>query len=165
MAITSFDKSNPQVVKINGVPEILHGYLEANSMQFKAGEFVYLSSSEVTNTTGGDVELMGIALKDATNVTSGNIEIPILVVDEGCEVYIQVTDGSGNLETWDTTAVPGAAYDIEVNSNHHTLASSDSTNPKLIIMGPIVDVDGDEKPYWVRCKPIYSGWAAIGGLV
>lgn len=163
----TFSKSNPRIVKPQGgVPEILHGYLEADSQSFKAGEFVYLNSGAVTAcpAAGGDVELMGIALKDATNVSSGNIEIPIEIVDSGDEVYIQVSDGSGNLEAWNTTAVAGQAYDVEVASNIVTLASDDTTNPKLILLGPIKDVNGDAIPYWARTKPIYSGWQAIGGI-
>lgn len=154
MAITSFDPRNPRIVPTKGVPQINSHYAEANSQSFKAGELVAFSSGTVTASTTGDLPVAGIALADATNVTSGNATIPVMLLNPDDEIYIMVTDGSGNLEAANTTCVPGVAYDTEVVSNHHTLASDDTTNPKFVFIEPLYDSTGTVT-YWARCKPFY----------
>ncbi len=156
MAITSFDPRNPRVVPSDGcVPQITNRYSEANSQSFKAGEFVYFVSGAVTVATdGGDAPIAGIALKDGTNVSSGNIVIPVQIINQDDDVYVQVDDGSGNLEAANTTCVPGVAYDVSVSSNHWTVSSNDTTNPKFVFVEALLDANGDAT-YWGRFKPYY----------
>ena len=160
-----FDKGQPYIVKKNGVPEILHGWYEANSQTMYAGEFCMssVSASTIIPATTGDVEILGIALRAATNVTSGNVEIPVQLIDQDDEIYMRVTNNSGVLEDVDTTCKLGLAYDILVTSNAHTINSSDTTNPKFIYLGPRLDVNGDKVLYWGRFRPFYLGIATVGG--
>jgi len=153
---TSFDPRNPRVQATSGkIPQILHGYLEANSQTFKAGQFVYLTSGTVTVSADGDVPVMGIALADATNVTSLNATIPVQVLGPDDEVLIQVCTSAGVLEAANTTCVPGIAYDLQtVDTNLHYIDSSDTTNPKFIFLGPVRDASGTAT-YWGRFRPYY----------
>jgi hypothetical protein len=154
MAVTAFDPRNPQIQCTSGkIPQIIHGYAEANSQTFKAGQFVYFTSGTVTVSADGDVPVMGIALVDATNVTSGNATIPVMVLGPDDEVLIQVCTSAGVLEAANTTCVPGIAYDLQtVSTNLHYVDSSDTTNPKFIFLGPILDAKGDAS-YWGRFRP------------
>ena len=154
MAITSFDPRNPRIVPANGVPQIVQNLLEANSQSFKAGELVQLASGAVSVAAAGDAPVMGIALADATNVSASNASIPVMIIKPDDEVFIQVSDGSGSLETATTTCKAGVAYDIEVTSGLHTLASDDTTNPKFVFIDAIYDAAGSAG-YWARVRPYY----------
>ena len=156
MAATSFDPRNPQIQGASGkVGQILHGYLEANSQTFLAGQFVYVNAGAVTVSADGDVPVMGIALADATNVTSLNATIPIQVIGPDDEVLIQVCTSAGVLEASNTTCTPGIAYDLQtVSTNLHYIDSSDVTAMKFVFLGPIKDAAGDAT-YWGRFRPIY----------
>ena len=156
MAATSFDPRNPQIQGASGkVGQILHGYLEANSQTFLAGQFVYVNAGAVTVSADGDVPVMGIALADATNVTSLNATIPIQVIGPDDEVLIQVCTSAGVLEASNTTCTPGVAYDLQtVSTNLHYIDSSDVTAMKFVFLGPIKDAAGDAT-YWGRFRPIY----------
>lgn len=156
MAVTSFDPRNPRVQATSGkVPQILHGYLEANSQSFKAGQFVYVNSGAVTVSADGDVPVMGIALADATNVSASNATIPVQVLGPDDEVLIQVCTSAGALEAANTTCKPGKAYDLQtVSTNLHYIDSSDTTNPKFIFLGPVYDAAGSAT-YWGRFRPYY----------
>jgi hypothetical protein len=153
---TSFDPRNPIVQATSGkIPQILHGYLEANSQTFKAGQFVYLTSGTVTVSADGDVPVMGIALADATNVTSLNATIPVQVLGPDDEVLINVCTSAGVLEAANTTCVPGVAYDLQtVDTNLHYIDSSDTTNPKFIFLGPVLGASGSAS-YRGRFRPYY----------
>ena len=153
---TSFDPRNPQVQATSGkIPQILHGYLEANSQTFKAGQFVYITSGTVTVSADGDVPVMGIALADATNVTSLNATIPVQVLGPDDEVLINVCTSAGVLEAANTTCVPGVAYDLQtVDTNLHYIDSSDTTNPKFIFLGPVKNAAGSAS-YLGRFRPYY----------
>lgn len=154
MAKKAWDPRNPRVATADGSnsPKIIHGYLEANSQSFKAGEPVAFSGATVIAGAGGDVPIAGIAMKSATNVTSGNIEIPVQVINPSDEVYIQVSTG-GTLQAADTTCTPGLAYDIIIDSGSEfwTLDSADTTNPKFVFQEPIKDVNGTST-YWAKVK-------------
>jgi hypothetical protein len=154
MAITSFDPRNPRVIPHNGVPQITDRYSEANSQSFKAGQFVVMSSGAVSVGAAGDSPIFGIALADATSVSSGNIVIPVEVINQDDDVLIQVAASGGTVEAANTTCVPGVAYDIQVASNHCTINSSDTTNPKFVFVEAIKDAAGDAT-YWGRFKPYY----------
>lgn len=155
MAVTSFDPRNPQIQSQGRVPQIVYGSDEANSQSFKAGQFVYFNAGAVTVSADGDVPMAGIALKDATNVTSDNIEIPVQMLTPEDEVLIQVTTG-GTLEASDTTCTSGEAYDLETvtdgTANLHYIDSSDTTNPKFVYIGPVLNGAGDST-YWGRFRP------------
>lgn len=156
MAVTSFDPRNPQIQATSGkVAQILHGYIEAASQTFKAGQFVYLNGSAVTVSADGDVPVMGIALADATDTaTSGTATIPVQVIGPDDEVLIRVSTG-GTLEASDTTCTPGVAYDLEtVSTNLHYIDSADTTAMKFVYLGPIKDSAGTSG-YWGRFRPIY----------
>ena len=154
MAITSFDPRNPRVVPTNAVPQITDAYLEANSQSFKAGQFVVMSSGAVSVGAAGDSPIFGIALADGTNVSSGNISIPVEIINSDDDVYIQVAASGGTVEAADTTCKPGVAYDIQVASNHCTINSSDTTNPKFVFVEALEDATG-ASTYWGRFKPYY----------
>ena len=156
MAVTSFDPRNPKVQGTSGkVGQILHGYLEANSQSFKAGQFVYINSGAVTVTADGNTPVMGIALADATNVSTGNATIPVQVLGLDDEVLIQVCNVSGSLQASNTTCKPGIGYDLQtVSTNLHYIDSSDVTHMKFVYLGPVKDAAGDAT-YWGRFRPIY----------
>ena len=156
MAVTSFDPRNPKVQGTSGkVGQILHGYLEANSQSFKAGQFVYINSGAVTVTADGATPVMGIALADATNVSTGNATIPVQVLGLDDEVLIQVCNVSGSLQASNTTCKPGIGYDLQtVSTNLHYIDSSDVTNMKFVFLGPVYDATGTAT-YWGRFRPIY----------
>lgn len=156
MAVTSFDPRNPKLQATSGkIPQILHGYLEANSQTFKAGQFVYLNSGAVTVSADGDVPVMGIALADATNVSASNATIPVQVIGPDDEVLIQVCTSAGVLQAANTTCKPGIAYDLQtVSTNLHYIDSSDTTAMKFVFLGPINDAAGSAT-YWGRFRPIY----------
>ena len=159
MAVTSFDPRNPKVQGTSGkVGQILHGYLEADSQTFKAGQFVYLNSGAVTVSADGDTPVMGIALADATNSASAsvtNATIPVQVLGLDDEVLIQVCSASGSLEAANTTCKPGIGYDLQtVSTNLHYIDSSDTANMKFVFLGPVNDAAGDAT-YWGRFRPIY----------
>ena len=156
MAVTSFDPRNPKVQGTSGkVGQILHGYLEANSQSFKAGQFVYINSGAVTVTADGATPVMGIALADATNVSTGNATIPVQVLGLDDEVLIQVCTSAGVLQASNTTCKPGIGYDLQtVSTNLHYIDSSDVTNMKFVYLGPVKDATGTAT-YWGRFRPIY----------
>ena len=159
MAVTSFDPRNPKVQGTSGkVGQILHGYLEADSQTFKAGQFVYLNSGAVTVTADGATPVMGIALADATNSASAsvtNATIPVQVLGLDDEVLIQVCNVSGVLQAANTTCKPGIAYDLQtVSTNLHYIDSSDVTNMKFVFLGAVYDAAG-AATYWGRFRPIY----------
>ena len=157
MAVTSFDPRNPKYQGAPGrVGEILHGYKEAGSQSFKAGQFVYLNSGAVTVSADGDVPVMGIALADATNTSSASalIEIPVQIIGPEDRVLIQVSTG-GTLEAANTTCKPGIGYDLEtVSTNLHYIDSADTTNMKFVFVRPIKDSAGSVT-YWGEFAPIY----------
>lgn len=156
MAVTSFDPRNPQLQMTSGkVPQILHGYNEATSQSFKAGQLVYLNSGAVTVTADGDTPVMGVALKDATSTSSASavVEIPVQVIGPDDEILIQVCNTSGSLEASNTTCKPGKSYDLQtVSTNLHYIDSSDTTNDKFVYLGPIRDAAGSAT-YWGRFRP------------
>lgn len=156
MAVTSFDPRNPKLQATSGkIPQILHGYLEANSQTFKAGQFVYLNSGAVTVSADGDVPVMGIALADATNVSASNATIPVQVIGPDDEVLIQVCTSAGVLQAANTICKPGIAYDLQtVSTNLHYIDSSDTTAMKFVFLGPVNDAAGSAT-YWGRFRPIY----------
>jgi hypothetical protein len=162
MAITSFDPRNPRIVPTNAVPQITSRYLEANSQSFKAGEFVYAVSSAITVTTAGDKPILGIALADGTSVSSGNVTIPVAIINQDDDVYIQVAASGGTVEAANTTCEAGVAYDVQVASNHWTINSSDTTNPKFVFIEALLDANGDAT-YWGRFKPYYLENMASAG--
>lgn len=153
---TTFDPRNPKIQGTSGkVPQIVYDAYEANSQSFLAGQFVYSNAGAITVSADGDVPVLGIALKDATNVTSGNIEIPVALIGPDDEVLIQVCTSAGVLEASNTTCSPGVAYDIQtVDTNLHYIDSSDTTNPKFIFIGPVLDSTG-AATYWGRFRPYY----------
>ena len=157
MAVTSFDPRNPKVQGTSGkVGQILHGYTEAASQTFKAGQFVYIDASGyVTVSADGDVPVMGIALADGTNGSAGDTVIPVQVIGLDDEILIQVCNVSGTLQASNTTCKPGIAYDLQtVSTNLHYIDSSDVTAMKFVFLGPIKDAAGDAT-YWGRFRPIY----------
>ena len=159
MAVTSFDPRNPKLQATSGkIPQILHGYLEADSQTFKAGQFVYINAGAVTVAADGDVPVMGIALADATNSASAsvtNATIPVQVIGPDDEVLIQVCTSGGVLEAANTTCTPGLGYDLQtVSTNLHYIDSSDVSNEKFIFMGPVRDASGTAT-YWGRFRPYY----------
>ena len=163
MAITSFDPRQPRIVPSGGrVTEITDAYLEANSQSFLAGELVYFNAGAVTETAAGDKPIAGRALADATSVSSGNITIPVELINIDDDVYIQVAASGGAVEAADTTCVPGVAYDVQLASNHWTLNSSDTTNPKFVFIEAIKDATG-ASTVWARCKPYYLENQVVAG--
>jgi hypothetical protein len=166
MAITSFDPRNPQLqVGGTNVPQVISFYQEVDSQSFLAGEFVSFAAAvgdAVQAATTGDLPIAGIALADATNVTSGNATIPVQVIGPNDEVLIQVAANGGAVEPANTTCKPGVAYDIQVVSNHHTIDSSDTTNPKFVFLGPVLDSAGDVT-VWGRFRPYYLENQVIAG--
>ena len=156
MAVTSFDPRNPRLQATSGkIPQILHGYTEAASQAFKAGQFVYVNAGAVTVAADGDVPVMGIALADATNASPGAATIPIQVIGPDDEVLIQVCNASGVLQAANTTCTPGLGYDLQtVSTNLHYIDSSDVSNEKFIFMGPVKDASGTAT-YWGRFRPYY----------
>lgn len=154
MAARSWDPRQPRIATHSGgfAPQILYDAYEANSQSFKAGSLVYLNAGAVTVAAGGDVPIAGIAMKDATNVTSGNIEIPVQMITPDDEVLIQVSTG-GTLQAANTTCAPGVAYDIVLDSNSEfwTLDSADTTNPKFVFIGPVLDATG-AATYWAKVR-------------
>ena len=157
MAVTSFDPRNPKVQCTSGkIPQILHGYNEATSQSFMAGQFVYANSGAITVSADGDVPVLGIALADATNTNSASavVEIPVQVIGPDDEVLIQVSTG-GTLEAANTTCKPGIGYDLEtVSTNLHYIDSADTSNMKFVFIGPVYDTAGSAT-YWGRFRPIY----------
>jgi hypothetical protein len=143
MAATSWMAKQPTI--IDGPRRIVYGSLEANSQTFKAGSPVYSNAGAITVAAVGDVPFLGIAMKDATNVTSGNVEIPVMLITGENTVACYVQDGSGNLEAANTTCVAGTAYDWEVDAtdSYFAIDSSDTTNPKMVFLQAIYDVNGD----------------------
>jgi len=156
MAVTSFDPRNPKLQATSGkIPQILHGYTEAASQAFKAGQFVYVNAGAVTVSADGDVPVMGIALADATNASPGAATIPIQVIGPDDEVLIQVCNASGVLQAANTTCKPGIAYDLQtVSTNLHYIDSSDVTAMKFVFLGAVYDAAG-AATYWGRFRPIY----------
>ena len=154
MAATSWDPRNPQIH--SGPRRIMYGSLEANSQTFKAGALVYSNGGAITVAAVGDVPFLGIAMKDATNVTSDNIEIPVMLITGDNIVRMMVQDGSDALEAADTTCVAGTAYDFEVDTtdSYFAIDSSDTTNPKMVFLEPVNDVNG-ASTYAGLFKPLY----------
>ena len=140
---------------MSGPEHIIYGSAEANSQSFKAGALVYSNAGAITIAAVGDVPFLGIAMKDATNVTSSNIDIPVMLITGENTVRMLVQDGSGNLEAADTTCVAGTAYDFEVDSTdgYFAIDSSDTTNPKMVFLQPILDENGSST-YWGLFKPL-----------
>jgi len=145
MAVTSFDPRGPYIVpgRNGGIPSIQYGILEADSQSFKAGHFVYLASAAATLYPGGDLPLLGIAMKDATNVTSGNIEIPIQIITPDDEVAISVATSADVLEAANTTCAVGTDYDTNTGSSIPSyIDSSDTTNACFRFQGELLDSTG-----------------------
>lgn len=141
------DPRNPILVERYGVPQVSKTHLEANSMEFKAGEPVYLNAGAVTESDEGASRLIwGLALTDATNVTSGNIEIPIEMIGPNTEIQAIVSsDGTiANAEAADTTCAPGVSYDLVLDSGDliWTVDSADTTNPTVVFIDAIYDAAG-----------------------
>jgi hypothetical protein len=158
MAVTSFDPRNPKLQATSGkIPQILHGYTEAASQSFKAGQFVYIDASGyVTVSADGNVPVMGIALADGTNGSAGATTIPVQVIGPDDEVLIQVCTSAGVLEAANTTCKPGISYDLQtVSTNLHYIDSSDVTNDKFVFLGPVRDANGTAT-YWGRFRPYYA---------
>ena len=145
MAIAAWDGGQPKLqVGGTNIPRILHGNLEANSQSFKAGHLVFIHTDGlVTYYTDADVPIAGIALADATTVSSGKIEIPILAVEVGSELVMQVATSADVVETCNTTCVVGVAYDTNASvAVPSYVDSSDTTNPCLVFLGPAYDATG-----------------------
>jgi len=156
MAIGAFDPRNPKIQPTNGsIPQIVHGYNEATSQSFKAGQFVYFNSGAVTVSADGDVPVAGIAMVNATNTNSASavVEIPVQLITPESEVLIQVCTSAGVLEAANTTCKPGKSYDLQtVSTNLHYIDSSDTTNDKFVFVGPVLDSAG-AATYWGRFRP------------
>lgn len=159
---TSWSVEQPRICSNGQVPFIVHGLLEANSQSFKAGALVYSNSGAVTIAAVGDVPVLGIALKDATNVTSGNVEIPVLCFNADSEILIQASPNGTTFETANTTCKVGTAYDFNVTNGTFTIDSSDTTNPKMVVVGYVRDVNGDVTT-WLKCRPYYLENQPIAG--
>ena len=157
MAAT-FDPRNPKLQATSGkIPQIMHGYKEAASQSFNAGQFVYSNAGAITVSADGDLPVLGIALIDATNTSSASakIEIPVQVIGPDDEVLIQVCTSAGVLETSNTTCVPGVGYDIQtVSTTLHYIDSSDTSEMKFVYLGPTLDSQGAATT-WGRFRPIY----------
>ena len=143
MALAAWNFGQPKIQPGPGIPQILHGNLEANSQSFKAGHFVYLNAGAVTYYPGGDTPIAGIALADATTVSSGNIEIPVQVIGPNDEILIQVATSADVVEDCDTTCVVNVAYDTNASvAVASYVDSSDTANPCLVFLGPVYDSTG-----------------------
>lgn len=97
----------------HGGPPLIRKFQEANSQTFKRGDFVYLSSGQLTICGTDPGAVLGIAMEDATNVTSGNAMIQTLILTRDTEICLQYyhataasatySDYSGILATGDIT--------------------------------------------------------------
>ena len=151
MAATSWDPKQPQIIA--GPRRIAYKSLEANSQSFKAGAPVYSNAGAITIAAVGDVPFLGFAMLDGTNVTSGNIEIPVMLVTGENFIKARVTTSASVEEAANTTCKIGTAYDWNVDSGLFSIDSSDTTNPKLIFVQAIYDVNGDAT-IWGVFKPL-----------
>jgi len=158
MAVSTLSPTSDRKPKIyrggSQVSEMGYGAnLEANSMTFAIGHFVYANSGAITDAEPTTM-ILGLAGKAATEVTSGNIQIPVTLILPGDLLLIQVEDGSGNLEASDTTCVVGEAYGIKAYSANvpSRVDSSNSSNKQFIYIGPELEADGDSS-YWGWFSP------------
>lgn len=125
---------NPQIIRsMSGQIELNNECLEADSMSFVAGEFVYLNAGAVTNVATDGAAIYGIAKKSATNVTSGNIIIPIEVIYPG-----DIIEMSTRTTATDYSAalfVVGVNYGLIVASNVHYADFADTSNDRFTCVG------------------------------
>jgi hypothetical protein len=162
MAVSTLSPSDPRQPKIyrggTQVSEFLYGaQLEAATMLFAIGHFVYSNSGAITDAEDS-TKILGLAGKAATNVSSGNIQIPVQVILPGDTLLIQVEDGSGTVEASDTTCVVGKSYGIKAFSENvpSRIDSAEVTNEQFIYLGPQLDAAGASTPFGWFC-PDLSG--------
>lgn len=137
-----------------GTCEVVSHFYEADSMSFKKGELVYLSSGAVTNCADDAVVIAGQALADATNVTSGNIIIPIRVIKPGDVWMIRCYDTSDAAEITCDNLTIGSAYGLEVTSNVWRLDNDETTADAVTPIRLHYDVNGDADEWiYVRFMP------------
>ena len=151
---TSFDPRNPRVISHYGVPQIVHGELEANSQSFKAGELVYFNAGAVTVCTASTV-IGGVALADATNVSASNATIPVQVIGPEDELILRcASDASGTLALA-TTFQSGQDYAVDATSNLWYANSADSSAGNVTFVAPYYDAAGNST-YWGRFRLAYN---------
>ena len=143
MALAAWNFGQPKIQPGPGIPQILHGNLEANAQTFKAGALVYLNAGAVTYYPGGATPIAGIALADATNVSASNAEIPVQVIGPNDEIIMQVATSGDVVEDCDTTCVVNVAYDTNASvAVASYVDSSDTSDPCLVFLGPVYDATG-----------------------
>lgn len=140
-------KNNPKITSTgtDTLPVMIHELLEANSMSFKKGEFVYSNAGAITNVASAGVVVLGIAAKDATNVTSGNIAIPVTIIKPEYEFIMRITNNG--TDTLSSTPTEGKAYGLYVASNVVYADVNNTTNDAVVFQRPVYDATG-AATYW-----------------
>lgn len=140
--------NNPKITSTgtDTLPVMIHELLEANSMSFKKGEFVYSNAGAITNVASNGVVVLGIAQKDATNVTSGNIAIPVMIIKPEYEFKMRITNNG--TDTLSSTPTEGKAYGLYVASNVvYADVNNTSSYDAVVFQRPVYDATG-AATYW-----------------
>lgn len=169
MALTAKISNSPQdprIITPGGVPCIIW-MPEAASQTFKAGSILKNTSGTADELTAGqdmgDVNLVGIALNDSTGTTA--TPVPILVPDYNSEILLRA-GANGTVATVTAALYPiGDGFELYVDaSGYCTINSSTETNPKVVVIGHVKDVNGDFTQ-WVKCRPIPAVWASLADVI
>ena len=169
MALTakvSNSSLDPRIITPGGVPTIIH-MPEAASQTYKAGSILQNSSGTAAELTAGqamgDVNLVGIALKDSTGTTAA--DVPILIPDYNSEILARAGT-SGTAATVVAATYPiGDGFDFWVDaSGYLTVDSGTETNPKVVVLGYVYDGSG-ALTQWLRLRPIPAVWASLADVI
>lgn len=155
--MADFDPRNPVINAHYGIPQIVHGELEADSQTFEAGELVYFNSGAVTVASASTV-IGGIALTAGTNESSAsvtNATIAVQILEPDSEIFIRcASDGSGTLALANTFQ-SGVDYAVDATSNLWYANSGDTSAGNVTFIGPVLDSTGSST-YWGRFKASYN---------
>lgn len=166
----SAKKSNspldPRIITPGGVPLIMH-MPEAAGQTYKAGSIVQNTSATAAELTAGqdmgDVNLVGIALKDSSGVTS--TDVPILVPDYNSEILLAASTNGTSVTVTSTLFPIGDGFELYVDSSGYcTINSATETNAKVVVIGYVYDATG-ALTNWVRCRPIPAVWASLADII